>query len=104
MPLKRLDGIIRRSPVVAISWRNEPGWPVAYVSDNVAMFGYKPQQLLSGEIGYERLVHPDDLGRVSACVMRPLSTGPKSISLTRDISCSMSLSICTEQSLCMTAT
>ena len=50
---------------MAFSWRNEPGWPVEYVSDNVAhMLGYKPAEFRSGSINYISIIHPDDLERV----------------------------------------
>jgi len=74
--LKRLDGIIKRSAVVAMSWRNEPGWPVSYVSANITLFGYKPQQLQSGELSYGRLIHPDDLERIGRDLASHLANGP----------------------------
>ena len=58
--------IISRSPVVAFLWRNEEGWPVEYVTDNVErIFGYTAQEFMSGSIAYSDLVHPDDLARVT---------------------------------------
>ena len=52
-------------PAVVFKWRNEDGWPVEYVSDNVTeTFGYTPEQLQSGAVPYDDLVHDDDLSRV----------------------------------------
>ncbi|SDF86981.1 PAS domain S-box protein [Halorientalis regularis] len=52
-------------PAVVFKWRNEDGWPVEYVSDNVTeTFGYSPEQLQSGTVPYSDLVHDDDLRRV----------------------------------------
>ena len=58
--LRHLAGIIERSPVVAISWRNEPGRPVAFVSGNIERFGYRQEQFMSGGLDYADLVHPED--------------------------------------------
>ena len=52
-------------PAVVFKWRNDDGWPVEYVSENVAeTFGYTPEQLRSGEVPYADLIHDDDLDRV----------------------------------------
>jgi PAS domain S-box-containing protein len=57
--------IINSSPLVAFVWRNEEGWPVEFVSDNIeSILGYHPHELLSGNIKYDQMVHPDDLDRV----------------------------------------
>jgi PAS domain S-box-containing protein len=55
-----------QGPAVVFRWRNEEGWPVEYVSENVAdLLGYTPDQLTSGEIPYANLVHEDDIERVA---------------------------------------
>ena len=56
--LHHLAGIIERSPVVAITWRNEPGWPVDYVSGNIVRFGYRPDDLMSGKTELRRTPPP----------------------------------------------
>ena len=54
-------------PVVVFTWRNEPGWPVEYVSPNVErLFGYSPAELYEGNPNYAELIHGDDLDRVTA--------------------------------------
>jgi PAS domain S-box-containing protein len=56
-----------QGPAVVFKWENEAGWPVEYVSENVAeTFGYTPEQLTSGSVPYTDLVHDDDLDRVAA--------------------------------------
>lgn len=62
--LRTLDFIIRNSPVVAFVWKNEKGWPVEFVSDNISRFGYSPRDFHSGRIPYTRIIHPDDIARV----------------------------------------
>jgi PAS domain S-box-containing protein len=59
--------VIENSPTVVIRWKaeEEEGWPVVFVSENVAQFGYSVEELLSGEVSYASIVHPDDLERMS---------------------------------------
>ncbi|MEW5735611.1 MAG: transporter substrate-binding domain-containing protein [Thermodesulfobacteriota bacterium] len=64
--LEEAYDIIRKSPVVAFLWKNAEGWPVELVTENVeALFGYSPQELLSGAVPFSRTLHPDDLPRVA---------------------------------------
>lgn len=52
-------------PVVVFTWRNEPGWPVEYVSPNVErLLGYSPAQLYDADPPYAGLIYDDDLERV----------------------------------------
>lgn len=58
--------IISRSPVVAFLWKNEEEWPVEYVSDNVEeLFGYSKKEFIDGTISYSKLIHVDDILKVS---------------------------------------
>ncbi len=57
--------VIEDSPVVLFKWRAAEGWPVDFVSENVHRFGYTAQALLSGEILFSSMVHPDDIVRVA---------------------------------------
>lgn len=53
-------------PVVVFKWKATDGWPVEYVSPNVEeVFGYRPDQFLSGELFYNDIIHPDDRERVA---------------------------------------
>jgi len=64
--LKEANDIIDRSQVVAFLWKNEEGWPVEFVSDNVKeLFGYTAEEFTSGTVGYTGIVHPDDIERVA---------------------------------------
>lgn len=56
---------VENSPVVLFRWRAEKGWPVDFVTENVNQFGYTPDELLSGRISIAKIVHPDDLERIS---------------------------------------
>ncbi|NJD25163.1 MAG: EAL domain-containing protein [Betaproteobacteria bacterium] len=58
--LRHLAGIIEHSPVVAVTWRNEPGWPVDFVSGNIVRFGHDPEDFMSGRLSFMALVHDED--------------------------------------------
>ncbi|MEM2128951.1 MAG: ATP-binding protein, partial [Candidatus Methanomethylicaceae archaeon] len=58
--------IINKSPAVTFLWKNEEGWPVEYVTENVSIFGYSPEEFTSGKIRFAEIVHPDDLDRVAS--------------------------------------
>ena len=69
--LEEANTIINRSSTVAFTWKNEEGWPVEFVSDNVErLFGYTAKEFTSGEISYASCVHPNDLERVAREVER----------------------------------
>lgn len=58
--------IINRSPIVAFLWKNEEGWPVEYVSDNVEkLLGYSKQEFIDGTINYSKIIHKDDIFKVN---------------------------------------
>lgn len=73
--LQRLSTLIDRSPVIAIEWRNAPGWPISFVSESVSQWGYTVEELLSGDRCYTDLIHPDDLPRVEANVAERVANG-----------------------------
>jgi len=74
--LHHLAGIIERSPVVAITWRNQPGMPVDFVSGNIVQFGHPPDDLMSGKISYSDLIHPDDRAALEPDIAAHLEHGP----------------------------
>jgi len=59
-----LDDIVNRSPAVAILWRNEPGWPVEYVSRNILDWGFLPEDFYDHSLKFIDLVHEEDVSRV----------------------------------------
>jgi PAS domain S-box-containing protein len=64
--LRRANLVLENSPVILFRWRAAPGWPVELVSDNIRQLGYEPEDLLSGEVPFADLIHPEDLERVAA--------------------------------------
>ncbi|MEK6703673.1 MAG: PAS domain S-box protein, partial [Planctomycetota bacterium] len=57
-------------PTVVCRWVNAPGYPIEHVSANVAQFGYTVEELVSGQVANESLVHPEDLERVIGEIAR----------------------------------
>ncbi|MGC9779739.1 MAG: PAS domain-containing protein [Candidatus Heimdallarchaeota archaeon] len=53
---QEINRIIELSPAVIFLWHNEEDWLVEYVSKNVNIFGYNPDEFYSGKI-----IHPNDL-------------------------------------------
>ncbi len=57
--------IINKSQAVAFLWRNDAGWPVEFVSENVQdLFGYSAEEFMSGKILYSTTIFAEDLPRV----------------------------------------
>ncbi len=62
--LKEMEAIIEISPAVAFIKKAEDKLPVVFVSDNVLQFDYESEDLLSGQMSYVDIIHPDDKARV----------------------------------------
>jgi len=60
-----LDEILARSPAVAFTWGNSEGWPLEFVSRGVTRFGYDAATLMREKFLHSRLIHPDDVERVT---------------------------------------
>lgn len=57
--------ILNATPIIAFRWKNEPGLPIEYVSDNLEVVtGYSASDLLNGKYTIKDLVHSDDYDRV----------------------------------------
>jgi len=63
---QELEFIINHSPAVVWLWKAAEGWPVEYVSGNLTLYGYTPDDFTSGRIAFASIIHPDDLPRVGA--------------------------------------
>ena len=64
--LREASAIINKSRAVAFLWSTRDGWPVEYVSDNVEnVFGYTAEEFLTGHLVYSKVIHPEDLPRVT---------------------------------------
>jgi PAS fold. len=72
---KTLRTIINNSQVVLFLWKNEEKWPVEFVSENVASFGYTVEDLTSGRILYGEIIYPDDLEDVKEKFEEKIESG-----------------------------
>ncbi len=64
--LKEANDIINKSSSVAFTWKNQEGWPVEFVSENVErLFGYTAEEFITAEVNYAGCVHPEDIERVA---------------------------------------
>ncbi|MBN2238067.1 MAG: PAS domain S-box protein [Bacteroidales bacterium] len=60
------NAIINRGPSVAFRWKNEPGWPIEFVSQNIeALTGHPIKDFILGKTAYANLIHPEDKAKVS---------------------------------------
>ena len=78
---KRLEedrNLFLQGNVVLFRWRNEPGWPVEYVSHNARnVFGYSDTEFMSGKVRYEEVIHKDDFIRVRDEVLTAIEMNEK---------------------------
>ena len=59
---------ISHLPFVSFVWKGDDVWSVEYVSDNIAQFGYDPDDFKSGKLSYADIIHPYHLGNVRESV------------------------------------
>ena len=62
--LTGLQLILNQSPAVVFLVRDEEGWPVEYITDNIRQFGYEPSDFYSHMLKFTDIIHPEDLGNV----------------------------------------
>ena len=48
--LEEIELLINKGPAIVIIWRCTEGWPVEFVSENIAKLGYTKDDFLSGRI------------------------------------------------------
>lgn len=64
--LEKSNKIITNSPAVAMLWKNEQGWPIEHVTQNVpGLLGYSPQEVLNPKFTYQSIIYPADGERVA---------------------------------------
>lgn len=74
--LHSANRVVEASQVVLLSRQAEPQLPISYVSGNVQRWGFSPQQLLSHNLDFEHLIHPEDRLRIRAKLAQILLTLP----------------------------
>jgi diguanylate cyclase (GGDEF)-like protein/PAS domain S-box-containing protein len=65
-------------PVIVYRARAEEGLPVEYVSQNIAQFGYRPEDFTSGRIPLIEIIHPEDRDRATREFLAHLNEGKTS--------------------------
>jgi PAS domain S-box-containing protein len=74
--LREQRDLFSGGPTMVFQWRPQEGWPVEFCSANVSnILGYEIEQLISGEIPFASLIHPDDLPRIGGEVTHYLESG-----------------------------
>ncbi len=61
--LRQLEFIVNQSPAIAFLWQAQKNWPVDFVSENIRMFGYTPDDFYTRRMLYADIIHPDDLDK-----------------------------------------
>jgi len=56
--------VIDNSPAIIFKWKATRGWPVEYVSENISLLGYSPQEVTRPGWLYTSIMHPDDIEMV----------------------------------------
>lgn len=72
---KMLKNIINKSPAVAFLRKNIENWPVDYISENIAQFGYLVEDFLSGKVLYGNIIHREDIRAVVESLARSVREG-----------------------------
>ncbi|WP_407355146.1 PAS domain S-box protein [Methanolobus sp. WCC5] len=72
---RMLESIMSSSPAIVFLWKPERDWPVEFVSENIAQFGYTVSDFISGKMIYGDIIHPSDLKRVREEVERASREG-----------------------------
>ena len=62
--LKRDRQLFTRGPVTVFRWRAEDGWPIEYVSQTVAQFGYDAHELMENHTSFASMIYRTDLQHV----------------------------------------
>jgi PAS domain S-box-containing protein len=73
--LDQANLVVENSPATLFRWRNAEGWPVEFATQNVIQFGYTPEQLLTAEVPYASIIHPEDLEWVAREVREHTESG-----------------------------
>jgi len=72
--LQEEQNLLSAGPITVFQWADEPGWPITYVSENVAdVLGYTPAELHGQP--FAELVHEDDLELLKKEVTERIKNG-----------------------------
>lgn len=74
LALQNASEVIDASPTVLFRWKPNSRWEMEYVSSNVARWGYKAEDFISGKLSMSDLLHPEDLHRIWGEVIRHIES------------------------------
>ncbi|WP_410509871.1 PAS domain S-box protein [Methanosarcina hadiensis] len=60
----KMDIVSESGQTVVFLRRTEKGWPVDFVSENIAEFGYNPEDFFSKNLLYDEIIYSEDLEKV----------------------------------------
>jgi PAS domain S-box-containing protein len=72
--LQNAGEVIDASPTILFRWQPTSSWKLEYVSSNVQRWGYKADDFINGNLTMSDLLHPEDLHRVWAEVIRHIES------------------------------
>lgn len=70
--LGKANTIIQNSPTILFRLRGEPSFPMVYISQNISLFGYVPEELLNSPTLYQSYIHPGDRTKVQSTMAEML--------------------------------
>lgn len=74
--LQEERNIFTGGPVVVFKWKNQPGWPVEYVSPNVEkVFGYTVEEFINREVTSAKIIPKEDIARYIEEIRTNLDSG-----------------------------
>lgn len=57
--------LLNAGRVVTIVWLPKRGWPIGYITENIKnLLGYTSDEMINGNLVYEKMIHPDDIDRI----------------------------------------
>jgi PAS domain S-box-containing protein len=73
--LQLIESIVEASPAIVFRWVIQEGWPVEYVSKNIEMLGYTQEEMVSGDVSWPGITHPDDVPRLEREIQEFVADG-----------------------------
>ena len=66
--MQELDTVISKSPVIAYKLSISGEYTFEYISENISIFGYKPEELYKSKISFPGIIHPEDAKDIDECI------------------------------------
>jgi PAS domain S-box-containing protein len=72
---RELEAMINRSQLVILTLRPGDTWNVEFVSGAITELGYEPEEVVSGRLQFQEILHPADTDRVRSEVNEAIELG-----------------------------